>query len=221
MKYIKRPKPKANSNVQSAIQSALAFLLLCVGWLMWDARIQETSMSSEKSIAVNTRFAPLTLDRINRHMQLTEKKSELRTLAMEMENVDLSPPLKDSNLRTHQEVYPGPAVNQFESENVAARVLRDTGERTDQEFDNPYLPQDRVTAMLERDQWNGKYDKQQLEAYVAQVRANARAAGYVIEINDQLEITRARRAPNSIAPPEVEKPASTQAARKGAPVAAK
>ncbi|MGE0764789.1 MAG: hypothetical protein AB7N80_16065 [Bdellovibrionales bacterium] len=194
---MKRPqKNKANSSLRSAVQTAVALLFLGLGWMMWDSGSQSTSSSSLKPVAPHNDLAPLTLERINHHMQFTERKNELRALAMEIENFELGKRLKPGDLGT-DDFQDHPAHNPFESENVAGRVYRDLNPAGNR-YDNPILPEDRVNSMLEQEQWVNKYDKKQTEAFVKSVRDKARAAGYELEINDQLQVVGVRRAPNSV-----------------------
>ncbi len=194
----KRPFQNRDLRIHSAIQAALAIMLIGVAWLMWDARHQTSHFSSLKPIATNPRISPLAVERINRHMQLTEKKGELRSLAMEMENHDLAPQLLESNL-VPRSIHREPVNNPFESENTAAHVYRDTDSSSDR-YDNPYLPEERVTAMIEQEKWLERYNQRQIEAFIDNLRKNALAEGYVLEINDQLQVTRVRkvRDPSSI-----------------------
>ena len=200
MKPKLRPQPEQNSNLRSAAQAALALGLLSLGWMMWDTRVQSKSLSSLKPQAYNSALSPLTVERINRHMQFTEKKGELRAMAMEAENFELGARLKPGDFGTSEKPSFAPS-NHFESENIAGKVYRDTeGTNT---YDTPVLPEDRVASMLEQDQWMKKYEKKQTDAFVNSVRENARAAGYELEINDQLQVTNIRRIPNSIGLPAV------------------
>lgn len=196
-----KPSPKHNNEpgtLRSAAQAALALALLGLGWMMWDTREQSNSFSSLKPVATNGALAPLTIERINRHMQFTEKKSELRAMAMEAENFEMGARLKPGDFGTDDTRVPTPG-NPFESENTASKVYRDID--PSRAYDTPALPEDRVTSMLEQEQWMNKYDKKQTDAFVNQVRANARAAGYELEINDQLQVVKVHRLPNSVAPP--------------------
>lgn len=197
MKSTRDQKFDQTSSLRNAAQAALALGLLSLGWMMWDTQDQSKSFSSTQPAAYNSALSPLTVDRINRHMQLTEKKNELRAMATEVENLEIGSHIRpeDFNNLGLRASAPG---NPFESENSASKVLKDLeGSRA---FDTPVLPEDRVASMLEQDQWLKKHDKKQTDAFLNAVRENARAAGYDLDINDQLQVVKVRRVPNSTPP---------------------
>jgi len=193
-------RQERESNLKQAAQAAVALLLVGLGWTVWDGADSEgrrdlTSVSY--SLPSQEVYSPETLERINRHMQFTEKKTELRALAVEIENFELGSSLRPGEFGTSPTLYPYSAVRDFDSENYPERVYRDIYP-SEGRYDDPVLPADRIASMIEQDRWLNKYEAEQRKAFVEAVKENARAAGYELEINDQLQVVKVQRRPNSL-----------------------
>lgn len=189
---------KSESSLKQAAQAALALFLIGLGWTVWDSdeggRVELASVSN--SVTEQDVYSPETLERINRHMQFTEAKAQLRSWAVEIENFELGSSLKPGDVGTSSNYTYSP-THDFDSENYPERVYRDANPGAGR-YDDPVLPTDRITTMVEQDQWLNKYKAEQDKAFVEQVKQNARAAGFELEINDQLQVVRIiDRRPNS------------------------
>ncbi len=190
---------KSESSLKQAAQAALALFLIGLGWTVWDSdesgRTELASVS--RAISEQEVYSPETLERINRHMQFTEAKTQLRSWAVEIENFELGTSLKPGDLGTSTSPYTYSPTHDFDSENFPERVYRDANPGAGR-YDDPVLPTDRITSMVEQDQWLNKYQGEQRKAFVEAVKENARAAGFELEINDQLQVVKIiDRRPNS------------------------
>lgn len=190
-KSVKRNQ-KEQWDFRSAAQMAMALLFLAMGVMIWDHKDQEELASTKPTRNSEEVYTPDTLARINRHLQWTERQTDLKALAVTVENAEFAAP-----------THPGPNAppphlqNPFASEDVAGRVLKDL-EPSAGQFDNPVLPADRINTLVEQRQWMKNYDRKQTEEFIRAVQNNAHAAGYHLEINNQLKVVKVRRLPNSV-----------------------
>ncbi len=176
---------------QSAAQSALALILLALGLMVWDQEGSEPKGSLLYDVRPNV-FSRDTLTTINKHLQWTEKQTELNAIATSVENYEYAP----SPIRAPPILVQQPLINPFQTEDAAGQVIRDL--EPDHGMDSPRLPAERISSLIEQKQWLEKYNRKQTEEFVRAVRENAREAGYQLEINDQLKVTKVKRLPNSI-----------------------
>lgn len=179
-------------DLRTIAQTVLALMLLSLGLMIWDDQGARTPTSVVRAPRPNI-YTPDTVARINKHLQWTEKQSDLAALAREVENAELSPEPKMG-----RPVHPnkGP-TNPFESEDMAGRVYRDL-EPDAGKFDSPRLPADRISSLLEQRQWVEKYDRKQTEEFIKAVRENARRAGYELQISNDLKVVNVKRLPNAV-----------------------
>ena len=182
---------RSNWDFRSAAQSALALILLALGLMVWDQEGGKQASLVHESHP-NT-FSRDTVATINKHLQWTEKRVELNTVAVDVDNQELAstPTIEASPVVLHMTMDP------FATEDAAGQVLLEL-EPGRGHYDSPRLPAERITSIVEQKQWMKTYNKKQTEAFVRAVRENARNAGYQLEINDQLKVTNVRRMPNQI-----------------------
>lgn len=193
MRFIlKQSSGKNENHLISNIQMGFAMVFLSLGWAMWSS---ESHLNSDvKERTGHQSELPSLMAPVNRSMQLTQKQKELLELAVETENsevkqyygssIEYSPPDKGLNLQSS-----------FESENTAKKIYDDiTGSGRNQHHQ---LPTDRITSLLEQEQWVAKADKRQLAAFVQTFKENARSAGYDIVVGPDLKVISVKRIPQS------------------------
>lgn len=190
------------ASLRRAIQGGIALISLYAGITLTGnddpprATAGNSSLGSSRSEAVEV-YTPLTLQSINAHMQFTERKVELNALATEVENDELgSPAVPEPVALTHP-----PLNNTFETEDRAGKVYRDIHPH-DGRYDDPILPTDRINSLVEQDRWLRKFDEDQKRAFIEAFKANARADGLEVEVNDQLEVVRVQRIPTASRDPQ-------------------
>jgi hypothetical protein len=171
-------------------QTALALLLLALGLMIWDRGSQPMILAG--AVRESPVYTRATIDRINQHLQQTEKQSDLSSLAMEVENANLAPAARVAPPIVAYKPY----VSPYESEDTAGQVYQDL-EPSAGSFDRPHLPEDRIDALIEQRQWLENYNRRQTEQFIRAVKQNARAAGYDLQINNELKVTNVRRIPNA------------------------
>lgn len=177
-------------DLRTTTQAALALMLLALGLMIWDQG-GSVSLTSVRPPQPNV-YSPDTVARINKHLQWTEKQSDLKAIATEVENAMLSP---EPRLGRPFHASKG-AVNPFETEDFAGKVFRDL-EPDAGRFDSPYLPADRISSLIEQRQWIESYDRKQTEEFIRAVRDNARRAGYELQIDNDLKVVNVKRLPDA------------------------
>lgn len=178
------------NDTRTSAQVALALILLALGLMIWDQ--QGTRSQTSTGPGGPRVYTPETVARINAHLHDTEKKSDLNTLAAEIENSEfLTPPRLGRPVKT----YRGP-LNPFETEDAAGQVYRDL-EPEDGRFESPNLPADRITSLVEQRQWLQKFEERQTKEFIKAVQENARRDGYHLEVGRDLTNVKAKRIPNS------------------------
>jgi hypothetical protein len=171
-------------------QTALALLLLALGLMIWDQDGQRIGRTPRR--IADSPYNRETIASINRHLQSTEQQTSLGSMAVAVENAKMAPAAS----KAPPPVVWQPQVSPFETEDTAGQVFKDI-EPESGKFIRPSLPEDRVGAMLEQRQWVEQYNRQQREQFVQAVKNSARADGFDLQINKDLQITRVRRIPNS------------------------
>lgn len=196
---IRRSEETHGSSFRRALQTGMALILLYAGISLTNYEEPKSGRATLASAQTETDdvYSPLTLQSINAHMQFTERKAELNSLATEMENEALSSPaLPEPLVLTHPRLE-----NTFETEDRAGKVYRDI-HPNDGRYDTPILPTDRINSIVEQDKWMRKFDDVQKRAFIEAFKANARADGLEVEINDRLEVVRVQRIPTAARDPQ-------------------
>jgi len=185
-----RGRNKEPNESRMLAQTALALLLLALGLMIWDQDGHQVGRTPRR--ISEPPYTRDTIASINRHLQSTDQKTTLSSMAVAVENAEMAPPAR-------KEPPPAvwqPQVNPFETEDTAGQVYRDIDPESGK-FIRPTLPEDRIGAMLEQRQWVDDYNRQQRDQFVQAVKNNARADGFDLQINKDLTVTKVRRIPNS------------------------
>lgn len=191
-------KKKSNQDNSQLASAALALIVLALLLMYLDEKEAKGPPSTMGSIvgSAHSKKPNIEYSRINSEMQLTEGRMELNSLAREIENSEYTTPVR--NIVEQMHAMPK-LYNPLETEDTAGRVYKDLETRTSQ-IDAPYLPEDRINALIEKQLWLNHYDSQQKEEFIKAVITNARMAGFDIQINADLQVTNVRRVPNSAEP---------------------
>ncbi|MBX7232722.1 MAG: hypothetical protein K1X29_11630 [Bdellovibrionales bacterium] len=179
---------------------AMFFILLLLSFALFlilsdNDSTQKTLVKGESSsLNINKKI----LNLINKNLQSTEQKIEHLSLLSELENNTLESltKSKESDLSFSNSNLQSPLTNPFESEDRSGRVFNDLNPKIKYDGQAP-SPQDRVASLVEQEQWLKKYENKQRELFVKQFLNNAKAAGYNIKLNSNLQVIGVERIPNS------------------------
>jgi hypothetical protein len=188
---------------RSSAQMAIAVLLLTLGIMALDSKLTVVQVSSKPygpqaningTAAPSSPTQPEEFARINDSMQMTDAKLSLRKLTVNSDNLDLAPPVTDTEMGRASGVSPH---DHFTTEDKSGQVYRDIDPRG-RRFDAAILPEDRINALLEQNQWVNRYDIKKRDEFIETVRENAAKAGFELNINEDYQVTAIRRMPNSV-----------------------
>lgn len=132
---------------------------------------------------------------MDRQLQDGAKNTELNALRTQLENKKLVPPLDKDQVgrlqRYQHDVYHG--FTREIPEDHANRVYDDTS-RADV-YEHRGHPEARIETLIFRRKFIEEYDRAQRIRYVRQFLKNAEEQGYLVQLNDNLEVVQVRKIP--------------------------
>lgn len=182
---------------KTPLHLAVALTLIAAAAMIFDQKSGDSSFSSiSQEARAKLALSRPTLDRINHHLQTTEGKKDLLTLATEVENEKFHRPIQDGEYVPDRQT--SSALDSLETEDGAGAVIR-TLESERVQGSGPVLPEDRIRSQVEQEKWLNRYNEKQRQEFVKTVISNAQAAGYAIAIDSKsLNVTSIRRNPNAL-----------------------
>ena len=126
--------------------------------------------------------SPNLQDRLNTDLKDTAIRSGLKKETMEEDNAD-SAAISNSDFENDQSQRPIPLV--LKQQNNSGDVVRDEIPQTYE----PPTPDQRVSLMLQRNQWLKNYDQAYQREYIRQFLKNAREHGVNVRLNKNLDVT--------------------------------
>lgn len=140
---------------------------------------------------------PTTVNRINRYLQDVAKIHELRAMQVNVENSQAEK-LDNSEAQLASIID---RDRQYGVDLVQDRHQETVYEETKGEdpMDLSDLPQEKIDARLLHHKWLNDYNKRLDRQYVDIFLANARAAGFEVLLNENLDVVRIQRIPQSLA----------------------
>lgn len=136
------------------------------------------------------------LQRVNKHLQYLEKKAELERLNAEIQNYEMAHKINPRevlppDLRPSQLEY-----ERLEEDNQAEKIYEDL-RGSSRSYDTPLTPEERINSALAMRRWAKDYEQHQTAEYVKEFIENARAQGYEVKLNDQLEVVEIHQIPKN------------------------
>jgi len=148
---------------------------------------QPSSMSRSKEDQV------IWNSKITSHLQVTDRRVEHNSLAVELDNHRLAPRVDGADMAQSRSATPDHfAPLSFDREDLAAKVYRDTN-AGGPSYDNGVLPGEKVEVSLEHRKWLYEYDREQKEQFIRAFIDNANAQGVELQIDESLQV-KARQA---------------------------
>jgi len=145
----------------------------------------------------STKLKAATVNRINRYLQDTAKMHELRTLQVQAENAQAeklnNADMELASVLDRDRQYGVDLVQDRHQENVYEET------KGEDPMDLSDLPQEKIDAKLLHHKWLNDYNKRIDKQYVDIFLANARAAGFEVILNENLDVVKINRIPQSLA----------------------
>ena len=135
---------------------------------------------------------------MDKALQDAAKRTELESQRMDLDNKKWAPKIDESRIGLMQK-RPYDSYQGFTKEvpeDKAADVYADVSHGDRYEYEGH--PGPRIESLLARRKFVHEYDKASREEYVRQFLANALKEGYLIQLNDQLEVVRVQRVPTDL-----------------------
>ncbi len=151
-----------------------------------------TDLDMERRLEIEAKVRERINQGVSAHLQGIERKKASREWQVEQANRDLAPSLGQF-LGASQE-SPGtlpPHLANLPPDRSSEKVYRDIS--TDRSYADSHLADRRIDSQLAHRQWMEEYEALYEAEYIKAFLANARAQGYEIRLNDDLEVVDIRR----------------------------
>ena len=177
---------------------AVFIFLLLLGAVFLFYSDFEYSSSSPNGKSNFFSFLPFSEDAekyMDKQLQDGMKSSELSSLRTKLENKKWAPPIEGERIglfqREKPQLYKG--YTRETPEDHASQVYEDIGHG--ESYEHRDHPGEKIEALLARRKFVEQYDKAQRQEYVRQFLKNAEEQGYLVQLNDQLEVVRVQEIP--------------------------
>ncbi|MCB0411192.1 MAG: hypothetical protein KDD22_01615 [Bdellovibrionales bacterium] len=192
---IKKDQEVVENKPQGRVWKKFALGAIALSWALilgFNFRAQPSLQNSSKSSDSRQKV----LNKINHYLQFADKKSELDQMRVEVQNHEESEPISSADQAKVEKVNLGSlsAYRPVAPETNAKSVYEDLHGPANS-FEAPLTPRDRIEASLARREWVSDYQRHQANEYVEQFVANAKAQGYEVKLNDQMEVVEIQAIP--------------------------
>lgn len=137
---------------------------------------------ASREVSPATAPSPNLQERLNADLKDAAIRTNLKKETMEEDNSD-SATISNSDFENDQSQRPIPLV--LQQQNNSKDVVRDEVPKANE----PLTPDQRVSLMLQRNQWLKNYDRAYRREYVRQFLKNAREHGVNVRLNKNLDVT--------------------------------
>ncbi|MCB0420081.1 MAG: hypothetical protein KDD61_03745 [Bdellovibrionales bacterium] len=176
-------------------QWGLFLLAAMIGWLILGLVLDPGEQSFDLSSKAPSKVGTTELTKpsedavINRHLAHTQTKLELGAVSTALGNMK-TPPInmeKIGPIERSPEPLVKPGVDIVE-ESTSEEVMRDLNRES--LLPERMGPDDRIRMIIARKKWMQRYDQEYRRGFVKEVKAKARAEGFLIEFDDDLNVVK-------------------------------
>lgn len=198
------PPPKAKVSPASeskdrdpATVIGLAFFALAVGLVVLSLHLSNTQTAGQKQLA-SVNPEKVLNDKINTYLQETARRREIEKMDLELEKDKVKSEFAPGAPQAYAPV-PNPSSKPLgvylDQEDPASEVYKDLYGRNSG-AGRPILPEDRINMRIEQRKWINQLQISERKQFIKNFLARARAAGYDLELNDDLVVVKVKRLTN-------------------------
>jgi hypothetical protein len=192
----KSNKPKIKNSDDKESNRLFIILIVLGAALLWIGLNQPNQASSYSSVSPKNNLTTQKIDNsINSHMRLTERKLLDTQLARDLDNRLTTRTNPEADPFSIGKGHDASLGVDLEQENKAAQVYKDISKPSIR-YDIDSDPEEKIRAQMALQKWMAEYDQRYKEQYIKAFIENARRAGYRLEVNGELEVTKVEKIDN-------------------------
>ncbi len=178
-------KHLSRTYVVVGVTTALTFAIL-----FWDSPENHVSAIVKSDMGTTRRGGETPEDMVNTFLKESQIQRKMEMHNRELENKVTTKPLgKEDQIVEESDRTPGVSL---EMENREQKVYEDIY-GPEGKNRGPTSPDDRIKMRIEQEQWLSQTQKQERKVYIQNFLKEAYDAGYAIELDDNLVVTRVRK----------------------------